>query len=156
MPSGTLSSTVIRGLKEQTFYSRMLTQTCNLSVSYRRNWLTSCSSGPFRNSKDGDRWHHSVHLRMLPVPLPHHVSLGELLTCPFPHILFLPLLSPITRWVCDPCLHPAEVLVIWLKESLFWTCCFFVSMLPATKAMVGSVVIPLSRLLITAWCGSWD
>lgn len=145
----------LAGLKELT-YSHTLTQTCNLSVSSRYNWLPDCSSGPIRSSKEEDGWNHRVYLRMLPVPPPHHVTLGKLLTCPLPQILFLPLLSPITHWVRDPSIHPAEVLVLWLKEPLFWTCCFFLSMLPATTAMVGSVIILLSRLLITVCCGSWD
>ncbi len=145
----------LTGLKEHT-YSHTLTQTCNLSLSFRYNWLSDCSSGPIRSSKEEDEWDHRVYLRMLPVPPPHHVTLGKLLTCPRPQVLFLPLLSPITHWVCDPSLHPAEVQVIGLTEPLFWTCCFFLSVLPATKAMVGSVIILLSRLLITVCCGSWD
>lgn len=126
----------------------------NLSLSSRCNWLPDCSSGSIRSSEADDGWDHRVYLRMLPVP--RHVTLGKQLICPCPQILFLPLLSPITHWVCDPPLHRAEVLLIWRKQLLFWTCCFFLSMLPATKAMVGSAVILLSRLLITVCCGFWD
>lgn len=115
-----------------------------------------CSSGPFRSSKEEDGWDHRVYLRMLPVPRSQHGTLGTLSTCPLPPVLFLPLSSPITHWVFDPSLHPAEVPVIWVQELLFWTCCFFLSMLPATMALVGSAAILLSRLLITVWCGSWD
>ncbi len=145
--------TTLTGLKKHNC-SHVLTP--NLSVSSRFNSLPDCSSGPTRSSKEEGGWDHWVHRRMLPVPLPYHVTLGKLLTCPYPKILFLPFLSPISHWVCDPSLRPAEVLATWLKELLFWTCCFFLLMLPATKAMVESATILLSRLLISVCCGSWD